>query len=246
MKTRRAKCPVGARYGLWVVVGLAPRAYSREPIRWLCRCDCGTEKAVNAYNLKHGESKSCGEECPLEVTDGRKRKKHKDLTGSRVGRWVVLKQLPKKDNGKYVYLCRCECGTEKEVIAGHLMSGRTQSCGCLRIEAVSKRPFESLYNRLVTHNTGVSVNLSYEEYLEFTKITICHYCQDAVEWQSSGRKSTAYKIDRKDNTLGYSKENCVVCCGSCNRTKGDRFTYEEFMLLVPMLRQIREARKVKA
>jgi hypothetical protein len=27
-------------------------------------------------------------------------------------------------------------------------------------------------------------------------------------------------IDRKDNNLGYTEENCVSCCAICNRAKG--------------------------
>src|SRR5260370_3652581 len=28
--------------------------------RWLCRCDCGTEKIIAAHHLKSGNTKSCG------------------------------------------------------------------------------------------------------------------------------------------------------------------------------------------
>jgi len=28
--------------------------------RWLCRCECGTEKVVTAHHLKNGNTKSCG------------------------------------------------------------------------------------------------------------------------------------------------------------------------------------------
>lgn len=28
--------------------------------RWLCKCDCGKEKIVDAYALRHGKTKSCG------------------------------------------------------------------------------------------------------------------------------------------------------------------------------------------
>ena len=38
--------------------------------------------------------------------------------------------------------------------------------------------------------------------------------------------SAKYNLDRKDNSIGYSKNNCVVCCSTCNYIKGDKFTYE--------------------
>ena len=28
--------------------------------RWLCRCDCGTERTVLTYNLSQEKTKSCG------------------------------------------------------------------------------------------------------------------------------------------------------------------------------------------
>lgn len=52
--------------------------------------------------------------------------KRLDLTGQKFGRWTVLKYL-----GDQYYLCRCECGTEREVYAGNLRDGKTKSCGCI-------------------------------------------------------------------------------------------------------------------
>ena len=41
-------------------------------------------------------------------------------------------------------------------------------------------------------------------------------------------------IDRKDNTIGYSFDNCVSCCGDCNYSKGkqDRETFEKQCKLI--------------
>ena len=172
------------------------------------------------------------------MIDGRRVPRHEDLTGRRFGRWTVVKVVP-KDHKKYnkhaLYFCRCDCGTERIVAAIHLRSGNSQSCDCLRVERVSKRPFESLYNRLVRRNKNVT--LSYEAFCTFTEHKNCHYCKTSIRWRVSG-----YNLDRKNNNLGYSLDNCVVCCGDCNRTKGDRYTYEEFMLLSPILRRIQKQR----
>ena len=35
-------------------------------------------------------------------------------------------------------------------------------------------------------------------------------------------------IDRKDNNIGYIIENCVSCCGICNRMKMD-MSYDDFL-----------------
>jgi hypothetical protein len=45
-------------------------------------------------------------------------------------------------------------------------------------------------------------------------------------------------IDRKDNNKGYSLENCVPCCGRCNRAK-DTTSYDEFLQYIDRLIQHR-------
>jgi hypothetical protein len=46
----------GSRFGRWVVLGWA----HGKPPHYLCRCDCGTVKTVNADNLRRGKTNSCG------------------------------------------------------------------------------------------------------------------------------------------------------------------------------------------
>ena len=49
---------------------------------------------------------------------------------------------------------------------------------------------------------------------------------------------------RKDNDIGYVKNNLVVCCWECNRLKSDRFTYKEFIKLSPILKEIMQNRNI--
>jgi hypothetical protein len=84
--------------------------------------------------------------------------------------------------------------------------------------------------------SGKKVDLTYKQFLQFTEVNSCHYCSKPVDWKPHG--DTGYNLDRKNNSLGYSVENCVVCCGDCNKLKGDRFTYEEMLLLSPALKEI--------
>lgn len=48
---------------------------------------------------------------------------------ARYGSWRTIAE----PSGKRV-LCRCVCGTEKEVLIGNLKSGKTTSCGCKKTE----------------------------------------------------------------------------------------------------------------
>lgn len=64
--------------------------------------------------------------------------KFNDLTGQRFGRLVALRTDGKDSQGKYKWLCRCDCGNEKSVPGTYLTQGYTRSCGCMRSEAVTE------------------------------------------------------------------------------------------------------------
>ena len=53
------------------------------------------------------------------------------------GRLTAIKKVGTKGNGKgskSIWLCRCDCGNEKEILRNSLVSGTTKSCGCLEKE----------------------------------------------------------------------------------------------------------------
>lgn len=65
--------------------------------------------------------------------------KYEDITGRLFGR---LTALHKTTGSKW--LCRCDCGNEKEVEKGCLVRGTTRSCGCLRQEITGKKNLKDL------------------------------------------------------------------------------------------------------
>jgi hypothetical protein len=91
-------------------------------------------------------------------------------------------------------------------------------------------PFENAYNTLLNQckkeRRDIKVELTYKEFVEFSKIKSCHYCGDPVNWIPYGRQQS--NLDRVDNTLGYSIPNCVVCCTVCNKMKRD-MRHEKFI-----------------
>lgn len=52
-------------------------------------------------------------------------------------------------------------------------------------------------------------NLTLEQFMEYWQKP-CFYCGDAIE---------TIGLDRVDNTLGYSADNIVSCCATCNNMK---------------------------
>ena len=168
-----------------------------------------------------------------------------DITGQRFGKLVVVKREKVQAKGVY-WLCRCDCGREK-IIFGHSMKTlKTKTCGCGKVEngkRFRKRPFESLYNLLVRgSNAKQRHTLTYEEFLDFTCISGCHYCGQIIPWSpfNVAWNCCRYSLDRKDNTKGYTKENCVVCCKRCNRAKSDSFSYTEWVEIGHVIRRQRE------
>lgn len=53
----------GRKFGRWTALKRGPDFISNFRsgfVTWLCRCECGTERAVRACSLRNGASKSCG------------------------------------------------------------------------------------------------------------------------------------------------------------------------------------------
>ena len=118
-----------------------------------------------------------------------------------------------------------------------------------------KEPFRWVYTVLKsackTYNK--KLELTFDDFLTFVNIKTCHYCEAPITWhpRSSSwnvdgtiriKHSQSYYLDRMDNALGYSKDNCVVCCSLCNSIKGDKLTYSEMLLLKTGIKQIRNLR----
>jgi hypothetical protein len=159
--------------------------------------------------------------------------KFKDLTGKQFSYWTVLSFHSRTIHGARRWVCRCVCGIEKPLFGTNLTCGKTKSCGC---STRFRRPYEALYNCFTSRSKKArhAVSLTYEDFVEFTSTVECHYCKAPIEWVkhfTSGGPWIKYNLDRKDNDQGYSKENCVVCCSSCNFTKGHRLTYEEMVVV---------------
>jgi len=64
----------------------------------------------------------------------------KDLRGLRFGRLVVVEYAGKERHGHSMWLCRCDCGSQKVVSGNCLGVGSTRSCGCLDKDAHQNSP----------------------------------------------------------------------------------------------------------
>lgn len=70
-------------------------------------------------------------------------KKMQDLTGLKFNMLTVVRFVRKVDSPKeYIWLVKCECGTEKEMSAHSIR--RSVSCGCYRLKVVSESTLKDL------------------------------------------------------------------------------------------------------
>jgi hypothetical protein len=71
--------------------------------------------------------------------------KKRDLTGQQFGKLTALEDSGKRQGGRVVWNCLCECGTLHPVPAGSLTNGLTRSCGCLGRGPAAKDPTVQKY-----------------------------------------------------------------------------------------------------
>lgn len=144
---------VGQVFGRLTVI---EEDFSRKTTAYKCQCDCGNIVIVQAGNLKSGHSQSCG--CfSIEKTKERNCAK---LTGQKFGRLTVLEEAYRKNYAVF-WKCQCDCGNITFTTSGHLLSGHTQSCGCVmskgeekisktlrenKIKFVSQKSFNQYYD----------------------------------------------------------------------------------------------------
>lgn len=166
--------------------------------------------------------------------------KEEGIIGSKFGFWTVLNR-GKNRNQEPFYLCKCECGNEKEVKWKYLKNGVSKSCGCktkdLKIKSLSKPPGEAAFSilysryRLNAKERGLLFSISKEKFREITSSN-CYYCGTSpkgITKQNTQNGIYLYNgIDRFDNELGYIENNCVACCKNCNYMKKS-LSYEDFI-----------------
>jgi hypothetical protein len=135
-----------------------------------------------------------------------------DRTGQIFGRLHVLREAGRGPSNKVLWRCRCVCGEELDVIAGSLVTGNTNSCGCLLKEKITKHggynkgsynTWRGMMRRCYNEKDkdyykyggiGISVHEKWHDYATFAK--------------DVGEPVGDQTLDRIDPNGSYVPENC--------------------------------------
>lgn len=165
--------------------------------------------------------------------------KIKTLVGKRFGKLLVVERTRK--NRTTFYTCKCDCGKSTTTTHSNLSSGATKSCGCLVAETRGKerKPVEEVVSRAILNvykrnarNRKYKWTLPYDKFIKLINGN-CYYCGSGLSNEFTWRykyevTSLPFNgIDRIDNTIGYTINNCVSCCHTCNSAKGE-LTFDQF------------------
>ncbi len=163
-----------------------------------------------------------------------------DLTGQKFNRLLVLERAENFKCRHARWKCLCDCGAHTVVGGQSLTRGTTKSCGCYKKEfdkqlklEPGEADFNRIYKKYVTHSRedGRAFELTEDYFRKLTKGD-CYFCGLPPRQQIKTASVYLYNgVDRLDNSVGYTKENCVSCCKECNFAKTNK-TVEEFIIWI--------------
>lgn len=158
--------------------------------------------------------------------------------------YLDRKSVKKNNRTSTLLYVQCECGDQKWLSYSAIMTGNTRTCGkspCFPFEDKKSivTSHKGLYRSYIYHakERDIDFKLSLEELIDISSNN-CAYCnkQPSQLYQILDAKTKKVRsgipfyyngIDRVNNSIGYTKENCVACCKQCNRCKG-KMTLAEF------------------
>jgi hypothetical protein len=140
-----------------------------------------------------------------------------DLTGRKFGYWRVFTLHPKRGrNGGTMWICRCDCGTERRVRGSNLRDGTSTSCGCLQRENAAKRFTKHGLSRTRAYCIWENMkqrccNPQAPSYPYYGKRDVS-ICEDWLSFENfyadMGEPPPGLTIDRIDSDGNYEPGNC--------------------------------------
>ena len=177
--------------------------------------------------------------------------KKKIIIGDRIGRLVITDIIkPIKQGNQFNRAVRCVCDCGKIIDTPFNQLGHKKSCGCIKLERITKMGIAKATHRLTKHplyikwmdiktRTGVINKKCLSEktiknYIE-KGIKMCPEWENSFmsfyNWSMTNGWKKGMIIDRKINSMGYSPENCrYVTIGESNRNTSKNIYYNGLCL----------------
>ena len=168
------------------------------------------------------------------------------------GKLKAIKLLNKSSNKrKEIWLFLCECGNEYKNSTHNILKKNRKMCdicgkkyrkefglrlSILRTKPDKDGPITKLFGdyRRSSKRRGYEWNIN-KNFFKKLIYQNCFYCgrppssQFCIARIKKPENILIYNgIDRKNNELNYTEENCITACSICNRMKMD-LKYEEFI-----------------
>ncbi len=130
-----------------------------------------------------------------------------DITGIRFGMLQAI-EFVGSHSGHALWLCQCDCGEFKEVLAKKLKEGKIISCGCKRLGGFSYIPEYKVWRQMIRRCTVETA----EQFKNYggRGISVCSQWRESFEafYEDMGPRPEGYTIERVDNDGNYEPSNC--------------------------------------
>lgn len=192
----RAQDLTGKTFGKWTVLYRIKSPNSAT--YWLCECNCPakTIKPVGAKSLLRGTSTNCGCERFKTIYN------------------IADLKIHKRDENNNILLKKCFRCNEWLPLSAFWKNKRMKdgySNECKNCYNTSKESRYNIYKKNAKKR-NFEFSLTKEQFYNLTSQP-CYYC---------GESESDYRgVDRINSKEGYTKENCVPSCTTCNRMKSD-------------------------
>ncbi len=137
-----------------------------------------------------------------------------DITNQKFGRLLAITPTSKREHGKVLWECVCDCGNKVLITTNTLKRNNTKSCGCLRKDLLFKHGLREMpeYQTWLDLKTRCKNkrNSRYKDY-GGRGISVCRRWSDSfiLFLEDMGpRPSKNHSIDRVDNNGNYEPSNC--------------------------------------
>src|SRR5574340_826295 len=141
--------------------------------------------------------------------------KYPDISGMRFGRLIAIKPAGTNHLRQKLWECHCDCGQSAIYPGNALRTGRATSCGMHRDEHATRHGGRFLpeYKVWLSMNQRCK-NPKSKAYHNYggRGIRVCEAWENSFQafFESLGpRPSPSHTLERQNNELGYSPENCI-------------------------------------